>query len=77
MDKRKISNITSYFQFAKSTANVSADSEEILEEDIVVNKFPTEIRVPDILFHPNDSYVFPKKGCLESKIYFVISTSWI
>ena len=61
MDKRKISNITSYFRVVKSTANVSADSEKILEEDIVVNKSPTEIRVPDKLFHPNDSYVFPKR----------------
>ena len=61
MDKRKISNITSYFQVVKSAANVSADSEKILEEDIVVNKSPTEIRVPDKLFHPNDSYVFPKR----------------
>ena len=27
MNKRKISNITSYFQVVKSVANVSADSE--------------------------------------------------
>ena len=61
MDKRKISNKTSYFQVAKSTANVSADSEQILRENIMVNKSPIEIRVPDKPFHPNDSYVFPKR----------------
>ena len=46
MDKRKISNITSYFQVVKSTANVSADSEQTLGKNIVVNKSPIEIRVP-------------------------------
>ena len=61
MDKRKISNKTSYFQVAKSTANVSADSEQILRENIMVNKSPIEIRVPYKPFHPNDSYVFPKR----------------
>ena len=61
MDKRKISNITSYFQVVKSTANISADSEQILGENIVVNKSPIEIRVADKPFHPNDSYVFPKR----------------
>ena len=59
MDKRKISNITSYFQVVKST--VSADDEQILGENIVVNKSPIEIRVPDKPFHPSDSYVFPKR----------------
>ena len=61
MDKRKISNKTSYFQVVKSTANVSADSEQILRENVMVNKSPIEIRVPHKLFHLNDSYVFPKR----------------
>ena len=61
MDKRKVSNITSYFQVVKSTANVSADSELTLGKNIVVNKSPIEIRVPDKPFHPNVSYVFPKR----------------
>ena len=61
MDKRKISNIASYFQVVKSTANVSAASAQILGENIVVNKSPIEIRVPDKPFYPNDSYVFPKR----------------
>ena len=61
MDKRKISNKTSYFQVVKSTANVSADSEQILRENVMVNKSPIEIRVQDKPFHPNDSYVFPKR----------------
>ena len=39
MDKRKISNITSYFQVVKSAVNVSADSEQILRQNIVVNTF--------------------------------------
>ena len=59
MDKRKVSN-KHYFQVVKSTADVSADSEQILGENIVVNKSPIEIRIPDNLFHPHDSYVFPK-----------------
>ena len=46
MDKRKVSKITSYFQVVKSTANVSADSEQTLGNYIVVNKSPIEIRVP-------------------------------
>ena len=58
MENRKISNITSSFQVAKSAVNVSADSEQILGENIVVNKSPVVIRVPDKPFHPNDSYVF-------------------
>ena len=53
MDKWKISNITSYFQVVKSTANVSADSEQILGKNIVLNKSPTEIRVADKQFHPD------------------------
>ena len=61
MDKRKISSIKSYFQVVKSTANVSADSEQISGENIVVNKSPIEIGVPNKLFHANDSYVFPKR----------------
>ena len=61
MDKRKISNIKSYFQVVKSAANVSGDSEQISGENIVVNKCPIEIGVPNKLFHPNDSYVFPKR----------------
>ena len=61
MDKRKISHITSYIQVVKSTANVSADSEQIFGENIVVNKSPIEIRVPDKPFHPNDSYAFAKR----------------
>ena len=63
MDKRKMSNITSYFQVVKSAANVSADSElrRKLGENIVVNKSPIEIRVPHKPFHPNNSYVFPKR----------------
>ena len=61
MDKRKISNIASYFQVVKSAANVSGDSELILGENIVVNKSPIEIRVPHKPFHPNNSYVFPKR----------------
>ena len=61
MDKRKISNIKSYFQVVKSTANVSGDSEQISGENIVVNKSPIEIGIPNKLFHPNDSYVFPKR----------------
>ena len=60
MDK-KISSITSYFQVVKSTANVSADSDQILGKNIVVNKSPIEIRVPDKPFHPNDLYVFLKR----------------
>ena len=27
----------------------------------MVNKSPIEIRIPDNLFHPHDSYVFPKR----------------
>ena len=50
MDKREISNITSYFQVIKSTAKVSADSEQILGEKIVVNKSPVKVRVPDKTF---------------------------
>ena len=42
-------------------ANVSGDSEQLLGENIVVNKSLSEIRVPDKPLHPNDSYVFPKK----------------
>ena len=61
MDKREISNITSYFQVIKSTAKVSADSEQILGEKIVVNKSPVKVRVPDKTFHPKSSYVFPKR----------------
>ena len=61
MDKRRISNTASYFQVIKSTVNVSADSEQKLGENIVLNKSPIEIRVPDKPFHPNDSYVFPKR----------------
>ena len=61
MDKRKISNMTSYFKVVKSTANGSAVSEQILGEDIVVNKSSIEIGVPDKPFHPSDSYVFPKR----------------
>ena len=60
MDKKKISNITSYFQVVKSTADISADSEEIPGENAVVNKSSIKIRVPDKPFHPNDSYMFPK-----------------
>ena len=60
MDIRKISNIRSYFQVVRSTANASADSEQILEH-FVVNKSPIEIRVPDKPFYPNDLYVFPKR----------------
>ena len=47
MDIRKISNIRSYFQVVRSTANASADSEQILGEHFVVNKSPIEISVPD------------------------------
>ena len=53
-----MSNNTSYFQVVKSTTNVSADSEQTSGENAVVNKSPIEIRVPDKLFHPNDTYVF-------------------
>ena len=60
MDKNKISNITSYFQVVKSTADISADSEEIPRENAVVNKSSIKIRVPDKPFHPNESYMFPK-----------------
>ena len=60
MDIRKISNIRSYFQVVRSTANASADSEQILGEHFVVNK-SIEIRVPDKPFYPNDLYVFPKR----------------
>ena len=35
MDKRKISNITSYFQVVKSTTNVSADIKQISGENIL------------------------------------------
>ena len=42
MENRKISNITSYFQVVKSAVNVSADSEQILGENIVVNKSPVD-----------------------------------
>ena len=42
MENRKISNITSSFQVAKSAVNVSADSEQILGENIVVNKSPVD-----------------------------------
>ena len=47
MDERKTSNITCYFQAAKSTANVLTNSEQILGENIVVSMSPIEIRVPD------------------------------
>ena len=39
MDKTKISNIVSYFQVVKSVVNVSADSEQILGQNIVANTF--------------------------------------
>ena len=68
MNKRKISNITSYFQVVKFTANVSAASELTLRENIVVNKRPLEIRVPDKLFRQNDSHVFPKRVFEEKSI---------
>ena len=61
MEVRKISNIRFYFQVVKSTANASADNEQILGEHFVVNKSPIEIRVPDEPFYPNDFYVFPKR----------------
>ena len=61
MDKRKLSNVTSYFQVVKFPANVSANSEQLLGDDIVVNKSAIEIRVQDKPFHPNDSYVFHKR----------------
>ena len=60
MGKRKILNITSYFQVVKSTANVSADREQI-GENILGSKSLVEIRVTNKPFHPNDSYVFPKR----------------
>ena len=69
--KEKISNITSYFQVVKSTANVSVDSEQILGENIVVNESAMEIRIPDKPSHANDYMCF-LKGRLESKIDFVI-----
>ena len=47
MDERKTSNITCYFQAAKSTANVLTNSEQILGENIAVSMSPIEIRVPD------------------------------
>ena len=71
MDKRKISNITSYFQVVKSTANVSADSEQTLGENIVVNKFPERFEFQINLFIQTTHMCF-LKGCLESKINFVI-----
>ena len=71
MDKRKISNITSYFQVVKSTANVSADSEQTLGENIVVNKFPERFEFQINLFIQMTHMCF-LKGCLESKINFVI-----
>ena len=37
------------------------ESEQISGENIVVHKSSIEPRVPNKLFHPNDSYVFPKK----------------
>ena len=61
MNKRKLSNITSYFQVVKFAANVSANSEQLLGDNIVVNKSAIEIRVQDKPFHPNDSYVFLKR----------------
>ena len=45
----------------KFAANVSANSEQLLGDNIVVNKSAIEIRVQDKPFHPNDSYVFPKR----------------
>ena len=39
MDKTKILNIASYFQVVKSVVNVSADSEQILGQNIVPNTF--------------------------------------
>ena len=60
LDKRIISNITSHFQVVKYTANVLADSEQILQKNIVLNKSLIEIRLPNKLFHPSDSLVFPK-----------------
>ena len=71
MDIRKISNIRFYFQVVKSTANASADNEQILGEHVVVNKSPIEIRVPDKPFYPNDLYVFPKR-VFGKQIDFVI-----
>ena len=54
MDKGKISNIISYLQTFQLI-------EQLLAENIVVNKSPIEIRVPDKSFHPKDSYVFPER----------------
>ena len=61
MNKRKISNIISYFQVVQSTANIFVDSEQILGENIVGNKCTINIRVPDEPLHPNNSYMFPKR----------------
>ena len=68
MDKGKISNIISYLQTFQLI-------EQLLAENIVVNKSPIEIRVQDKSFHPKDSYMCFLKGCLESKIDFVIQNS--
>ena len=72
MDKREISNITSYFQVIKSTAKVSADSEQILGEKIVVNKSPVKVRVFQIKRSIQKAHMCFLKGCLESKINFLI-----
>ena len=52
--------MTSHFQVVKYTANVLADSEQISQKNIVLNKSLIEIRLPNKPFHPSDSLVFPK-----------------
>ena len=69
MDRRKIPNITSYFQVLKSAANVLADSEKTSGEHFVVKTYRKYCS-----FETNHLYFL--KGYLKSKIYIVIEIGW-
>ena len=58
-----------YFLVVKSTANISADSEQILGQNIEVNKSPVELEFQINRFIQKTHMCF-LKGCLGSKIYF-------
>ena len=60
---------TKHLLVVKSTANISADSEQILEHNIEVNKSPVELEFQINRFIQKIHMCF-LKGCLGSKIDF-------
>ena len=60
---------TKHLLVVKSTANISADSEQILEHNIEVNKSPVELEFQINRFIQKTHMCF-LKGCLGSKIDF-------